>query len=36
MVILGFADSYGNFDLTDNAISELKDFIRIGQCNVHS
>lgn len=31
MVILGFADSYGNFDLTDNAISELKDFIRTGQ-----
>lgn len=31
MVILGFADCYGNFDLSDNTISELKSFIKTGQ-----
>lgn len=31
MVILGFADSYGNADLSDNAITELKNFIKTGQ-----
>lgn len=31
MVILGFADSYGSSDLTDNSINELKSFIATGQ-----